>query len=212
MFLENKRGQLWFHVSYEMSSLPKRLWDLLIVLIAIVVGFHALADLDSPSRPPSLFFILPGKQCDRSSPPALSSMCHFFVSLHGFAKKFFNQSSTRQKIGFVTAGPGVVWCSLCSVTAPQKAQKGIFCGENSGFHGAGTCCTSLTILCSHVSAGFQRDGRQKLGQEGRVGCRGSCPSAQCPPLQQAVENSTEEWQQKGGPSRLCQLRISSAIK
>lgn len=136
----------------------------------------------------------------------------FFVSLHGFAKKFFNQSSTRQKIGFVTARPGVVWCSLCTVTAPQKGQKGIFWEENSGFHGAGTCCTSLTILRSHVSAGFQRDGRQKLGQEGRVGCRGSCPSSQCPSLQQAAENSAEKWQQKGGPSRLCQLRISSAIK
>ncbi len=122
----------------------------------------------APPPDPLLFFvILPGKQGARSSPPALSSMCHFFVSLHGFAKKFFNQSSSRQKIGFVTARRGVVWCSLCTVTAPQKSQKGIFWEENIGFHGAGTCCTSLTILRSHVSARFQRDGWQKLGQEGR---------------------------------------------
>lgn len=185
---------------------------LLIILIAVVVGFM-LSLTSTPPPDPLLFFSYYwGNSVIEAHPRPFLPCVTFFVSLHGFAKKFFNQSSTRQKIGFVTARPGVVWCSLCAVTAPQKGQKGIFCGENSGFHGAGTCCTSLTILCSHVSAGFQRDGRQKLGQEGRVGCRGSCPSAQCPPLQQAAENSTEEWQQKGGPSRLCQLRISSAIK
>lgn len=34
----------------------------------------------------------------------------FFFSLfqHGFPKKFFNQSNLRQKIGFVTPGPGIV--------------------------------------------------------------------------------------------------------
>lgn len=32
----------------------------------------------------------------------------FLLFQHGFPKKFFNQSNLRQKIGFVTPGPGIV--------------------------------------------------------------------------------------------------------
>lgn len=39
-------------------------------------------------------------------PPSLSFF--FLLFQHGFPKKFFNQSNLRQKIGFVTPGPGIV--------------------------------------------------------------------------------------------------------
>lgn len=57
-----------------------------------------------PSLLPHLFFL---------SPFCFSLLLYLFFFFpplfqHGFPKKFFNQSNLRQKIGFVTPGPGIV--------------------------------------------------------------------------------------------------------
>jgi len=60
------------------------------------------------SKPPSLYHIY----LFFLSPSISPSWSIFFFSFplfqHGFPKKFFNQSNLRQKIGFVTPGPGIV--------------------------------------------------------------------------------------------------------